>query len=136
MTKQIATYQDLLDEKERLQQLLKAQKELVRADFNEVKEEFAPVRSAFHMIGKFTTRDKSNPLLSGVAGTAIDLLVRRFLLARTGWLTKLAVPFLMKNFSSHVLGENKKPILKKLFSLFGKKPHMNGKMKPADTPLK
>lgn len=125
----IATYQDLLDEKERLKQLLSAQKELVRQDFNEIKAELAPVRNAFSFIGKVTTKDKSNPLLNGVADTVIDIFIKRMILSRTGWITRLAVPFLMKNFSSHLIGDNKKSILKKVFSLFGSKRHMNGDLR-------
>lgn len=127
MTKTIATYQDLLDEKERLTQLLKAQKELVHADFQELKAELAPVRAAFSTIGKMTTRDSSNPLLTGVTNTVIDVAIRNLLLNKAGWLTRMVVPFVMKNFSSHVIADNKQPILKKIFSLFGKKHKMNGK---------
>lgn len=126
MTNTIATYQDLLDEKERLTQLLKAQKELVHADFQELKAELLPVRSAIATIGKMTTRDSSNPLLTGVTNTVIDVAVRNLFLNKAGWLTRMIVPFVMKNFSSHVIADNKQPILKKLFSLFGKKHKMNG----------
>lgn len=132
MTNTIATYHDLLEEKERLSKLLKAQKELVRLDFKEVKAELEPLRSAISMVGKITTRDKSNPLLTGVANTVIDVAIRNLILSRSGWLTRLVVPFIAKNFSSHVIADNKKPILKKLFSLFGKK-NMNGKAHIAET---
>ena len=127
MTKSVATYQDLLDEKERLTQLLKAQKELVRLDFEEVKAELAPLRSAISTIGKITTRDSNNPVLTGIANTVIDVAVKNVLLNKAGWITRLVVPFFMKNFSSHVIADNKQPILKKIFSLFGKKHKMNGK---------
>ena len=44
MTKKINTYEDLLEEKERLQKLLQAQKELVRADIAELKLQLKPRR--------------------------------------------------------------------------------------------
>ena len=126
MTKPIRTYEDLMEEKERLNQLLAAQRELIRQDFNEIKEELAPVRSAISMVGKFATRDNRNFLLTTAAETAIELVIRRMLLARAGWFTKLVVPFVMKNFSSHVLADNKDKILGKLAKWFGKK-NANGK---------
>jgi hypothetical protein len=122
MTKpRIATYDDLLQEKIRLKALLQAQKELVRQDIQEIKEELAPVKSAISMVGKFATRDNSNVLLTTAAEGVIDLVVRKLVLARAGWITKMVVPFLMKNFSSHVVNDNKDKLFSKLFSWFGKK---------------
>ena len=126
MTKPIRTYEDLMEEKARLNQLLAAQRELIRQDFNEIKEELAPVRSAISMVGKFATRDNRNFLLTTAAETTIELVIRRMLLAKAGWFTKLVVPFVMKNFSSHVLADNKDKILGKLAKWFGKK-NANGK---------
>lgn len=121
MTKSIRTYEDLMEEKERLNQLLAAQRELIRQDFNEIKEELAPVRSAISMVGKFATRDNRNFLLTTAADTAIELVIRRMLLAKAGWFTKIIVPFFMKNFSSHVIADHKDKILDKLSRWFGKK---------------
>lgn len=123
MTKKptIRTYNDLLAEKARLKELLQAQKELVRADVEEIKMELQPVKTAIGVIGKFTTRDKSNPLLTSATEGLIDLVVRKMILSRSGWLTKIVVPFLMKNVSSHLVNENQGAIFSKLFSLFSKK---------------
>lgn len=117
----IATYDDLLQEKARLKALLQAQKDLVRQDIQQIKQELAPVKSAISMVGKFATRDNSNVLLTTAAEGVIDLVFRRLILARAGWFTKMAIPFLMKNFSSHVVNDNKDKLFAKLFSWFGKK---------------
>jgi hypothetical protein len=117
----IRTYNDLLTEKERLKALLQAQKAVIRQDVEEIKAELQPVKNAISVVGKFTTRDKSNPLLTSATESIIDLLVKRMLLSRTGWLTKLVVPFLMKNVSSHLVNANQGKIFSKLFSFFGKK---------------
>ncbi|HKO82725.1 MAG TPA: hypothetical protein VJU78_20100 [Chitinophagaceae bacterium] len=126
MTKPIRTYKDLLEEKERLKLLLSAQKELIRQDINQVKQELAPVRSAVSIIGKVVTKDKSSWVLSTAADTIIDMVVKRMVLAKAGWFTKLVVPFFMKNFSSHVIADNKDKIISKLSSWFSKK-NANGK---------
>lgn len=121
MTNRINTYKELLLEKERLTLLLQAQKQLVRADINEIKEELAPVHSAISLVGKITTRDSGNWLINKASNSIIDLVVKKIILARSGWLTKLAVPFFIKNFSSHVIADHKEEILGKLFSWIGKK---------------
>lgn len=126
MTKPIRTYKELLEEKERLKLLLSAQKELVRQDINEIKLELAPVKSAINVVGKFATKDNRNWILTTAADTIIDLVIRKMVLSKAGFITKMVVPFFMKNFSSHVIGDNKDKIVSKLSSWFGKK-NANGK---------
>jgi len=138
MTSTIKTYEDLLAEKQRLQTLMQTQKEIIRGDIDEIKEELAPVKTAISFVGKLTTQDHSNPLLNGTINTVIDLVMRRVVLARAGWFTKLVVPFFVKNFSSHVIDDKKDDILRKVFSLFKKKKkgdnshESNGKMHPVE----
>ena len=128
MTNRIDSYEDLLKEQARLKLLLQAQKELVRADINQIKQEFvAPVRSAISYVGKFATKEKGNWLLTTAADTVIDIVLKRIVLSRAGWVTKLVIPFFMKNFSSHIIADNKDKIVNKLFSWIGKK-NENGKM--------
>jgi len=126
MTTQIKTYDDLLKEKQRLKTLLASQKEIVRVDIKEIKEELAPIKNAISFVGKLGTKDTSNPLLSFTSDTLINLVVKKLLLAKSGWITKIVVPFLLKNYSSHVLSDNKGGIMQKLFSLISKK-NANGK---------
>jgi hypothetical protein len=134
MTSTIRTYDDLLAEKQRLQALLNTQKQIIREDINEIRQELAPVKTAINFVGKLTTQDHSNPLISGTMNTIIDLVMRNVVLARAGWFTRFIVPYFMKNFSSHVVDEKKDDILRKVFSLFKKKKkgdkthESNGKM--------
>lgn len=131
MTKRINTYNDLLEEKDRLKKLLQAQKELIKEDVNEIKEELRPVREAAGVVGKFITRDHTNPLLTMGTDAAIDLLVRKLILSRAGWFGKLVIPFLVKNFTSHVVTDNIGTIKDKIFSLFSKKHKQNGRHEPS-----
>ena len=41
-------------------------------------------------------------------------------MAKAGWVTKLAVPFVVKNYSSHLLAEKGGNFLGKVFNFFGK----------------
>ena len=126
MTNQIHSYKELLEERERLTALLHAQRAELREDFNKLKEEFEPVKAAVAVIGKFTTKDKSNWLLTTAADTAIDLVVRKFILSRAGWLARIILPLFMKNLSSHLIADNKDKIFSKIFSWFSKE-KSNGK---------
>jgi hypothetical protein len=140
MKSRINTYEDLLDEQKRLQLLLQTQKDIVRQDIREIKEELAPIKTAVNFIGKLTTRDSGNPLINSTVNTAIDLLIRKVVLGRAGWITKLVVPFIIKNFASHAIDEKKDSIIQKLFSWFGKKKKedhpdpatSNGKLHPVE----
>src|SRR5690242_5323247 len=121
MTKPITTYEELLMEKNRLQALLRVQKDIVHNDIQEIKQELAPVKSAIEFVSKITTKEPGNFLLNATSNTLIDLVVKKFLLARSGWLTKVAVPFFLKNYSSHIIDENKDTIMSKILSLFKRK---------------
>jgi hypothetical protein len=101
--------------------LLQAQKELIVADIHDLKNELRPTIDAISFLGKIATRDKSDILISGVTNQLIDLVFKKLILARTGWLTRLIVPFFIKNYSSHFIGDHKKEWVKKLFSWIGHK---------------
>lgn len=106
MTRKITTYEDLLEEEQRLQQLLDAQKKLVQSDIEEIKLELAPAIQAVSFAGRLITRDGSNPLVNMGVNSVIDVVIKKGLLGKSGWLARLAVPFFLKNFSSHVVNDN------------------------------
>jgi len=133
MTKKFNSYKELIEEKQKLEVLLHAQKELLRYDVKALKAEFLPVKDAIETIKKFTTKDKSNMLLTAGSDLLINAVIKNLLLARTGWVTKFIVPYFMKNFSSHVLADNKEKWFHKLKSWMGFK---NGKQKKDETTKK
>jgi len=128
MTNTIRTYKDMQEEKKRLQELLVIQKQLIREDIEEIKESLKPVQSALSFAGKLVTRDRGNFILNAGANRIINLVLKNTILARAGWFAKLVVPFLAKNYSSHLISENKGALLSKLFSWIGKK-NANGHVK-------
>ena len=119
-TSNIKSYDDLVREREELEVLLRLHRDQIRHDLHGLREEFRPARQAVSTIGKFFTKDKSSPLLTTGANMLIDVVVKRILLGRAGWITKLIVPMLIKNYSSHVLSDNKGSIFKRIKSLFSK----------------
>lgn len=115
------TYNELLAEKARLKLLLAEQKEIIHQDFNEIKTELEPVRRIFTQAKKLFSKDAGGGLLTLGTDKLIDLLVRRVLLAKSGWLAKLVVPLLAKNYTSHIVDDNKGKIMNWIFSLFKRK---------------
>jgi hypothetical protein len=108
----IRTYDDLLQEEQRLQQHLKAQEAVIRLDLAGFRSNLQPIRKAYDNVSKVFTRDNTSPFMNFGLEFGIDLFIRRVLLARAGWFTKIVIPYLVKNYSSHIIGEEKR---KKLF---------------------
>ena len=113
----IKSYEDLIHERARLQALLVVQRQQVINNWNDVKIELEPVNNAFDVIGKMTHSDKTNPLLNMGLKFASELFLKNFVFARAGWVTRMAVPFVMKNYSSHFISENGKGLINKIKGL-------------------
>jgi hypothetical protein len=130
MKRKIRSYEDLEKEEQLLEELLQTQKQLIQLDVQVLKQQLKPASMALKFFNKITTVDKSNLLLNEGANKVIDLVLNKFILARSGWITRFLVPIFMKNYSSHLIGENKVNIVEKVFSLFGRK---NGRI-PTTSP--
>lgn len=117
----IRTYKDLLQEEQRLHQVLKHQEILIREDLVSMKENLEPIKKVYDQAHKIFTRDNRVPIFNIGLELSIDMLLRRFLLARAGWFAKTFVPYIITNYASHIIGEEKrKAIIKKIEELFNK----------------
>lgn len=91
----IRSYNDLLQEEARLRNELNVRQEAVQAHIQELKQKIAPAASFLSAVGNITKPGKSS-LISAGLGIAADLLLRKSLLRKAGWLTKLAGSFLVR----------------------------------------
>ena len=114
----IRTYQDLLEEKKHLEDELGNKRELIRKDVADLKEEWRPITDLLSSLGKITTKGKTNPLLAIGIDIIGEVLVKNILLTRSGWITRLVVPFLAKNFSTHILNKDGTSIFRQLIDRF------------------
>lgn len=121
MSATIRTYKDLREEKQRLKNLLAIQKERVSADWHGVKTALHPVSNVFGIASKMVTMEKSNPLVNNGLKMATDLFIKNFVLAKAGWITRLAVPFVVKNYSSHIIADKGRIVFQKLEKLFNRR---------------
>ena len=117
----IKNYEDLLQEEMRLLSQLKSKEIEIRDNLAGVKRGLKPIGRVMNMFSKFTTRDKTGALSNFGLDFTIDLFVRRFLLAKAGWFTKILVPYLIKNYSSHIISDQQKAkLMEKINNLFAR----------------
>ena len=117
----IKTYEDLEAEEKRLQALLYSHRENIKDSFVAVKEGLNPFKQVANTVRKLFSRDKSNPMMTVGVGLGVDVLLRKFLLAKSGWLTKIVIPFFVRNYSTHFIAEYKKnKFLRKIAGFFRK----------------
>jgi len=126
----IKNYADLEAEKLRLMALLRNHEEAIKNDVANVREGLKPVSNALNVVNKMATRDNRVPVMNFGVEMGIDLLVRRVLLGRAGWFAKTVVPYIIKNYTSHFIGEEKKKIL------LGKMRDFFQKLRPKNQPVK
>jgi len=117
----IRTYNDLLNEEQRLEQKLKVHEAAIRKELAGFGENLAPVKKFFSTAQKIFTRDNRVPVFNIGLELIIDIFLRRFILKRAGWIAKSIVPYIVKNYSSHIIGEEKrKALVKKIRDIFSK----------------
>lgn len=131
----IKTYGDLLQEEQRLLAQLKATEVQIRDDIAGVKEGLKPLGNVMKTIGKFTTRDKTGVLANFGLDFSVDLFVRKILLARAGWFTKILIPYLIKNYSSHIISEQQRARLMEKINNFFSKLRPKADPQPAEAPV-
>ena len=138
MSRTIKTYDDMCAERERLKTLLLVQKQRVANDWTEVKEKLLPVQNAFGHISKMAKADKSNPAVSMGLKIASDLFLKNFVLAKAGWVAKIAVPFVVKNYSSHLIADKGRTFIGKIANILSRRDRrtsMRTSVNPAAPPV-
>ena len=124
MNKRFQSYQELVKEKQRLEVLLQAQKEVIYYDVEEIKADLQPLKDTVSFVTRIITRDKTSILLNIGSDILINSVVQRFILSKAGWFIRTVIPFFLRNYSSHFLAENKDKWIEKLKSWLS---HKNGR---------
>lgn len=90
----INNYTELMAERKNLEANLRVQKATLHTQINTLRERFEPLAKVVSFLGGFNKRP-GNSLLKIGTNMGIALLVRNKL-AKTGWLAKLILPFILK----------------------------------------
>lgn len=116
----INSYKELREEKTRLKILMLEQKSQIRQDWQMIKEDLKPTFTLAATAKKALTRKASGAVTNLGINLVADGLVRNFLLAKSGGLSRWVIPFLVKNYASHLVGEPEK-MVEKIKHFFRKK---------------
>ncbi|WP_305952283.1 hypothetical protein [Emticicia oligotrophica] len=112
MKNNIQTIDDLRAERARLHNQMQLSKIGMRNEVAAIKEELNPARQAVGVLNDVLTSPKKGLLTLGI-GLGVDIVLRRTILARAGWLPKLVVPFLVRNAATNIVQKNGKSIVEK-----------------------
>ena len=123
MTKKITTYKEMLEEEERLTQLLRFQQQQLKSDVRDIKEELRPLTNVGTIVKKFLTRKSTQGIAWLSTKVLVDGLVKNVILSKSGWFMRFVIPFFLKNYASH-LAEDPEKLMSKIKHMFGK----NGKV--------
>ena len=119
----ITTYEELIREKQRLELQLEVHKSAVKMHVTELKKKLNPVKNVIRFFSNFSAPVASNSLVGAGVGLSVEMLIRKLFFAKTGWITRMIGPILLKNLSANMLAKNKNVLIKRVKALF----HSNGK---------
>lgn len=106
MTK-INNYFELQEERRRLENELLEKKEMIKSEFANIKLKIDPILNIIGLFGNSSPENGKPSLLKMGTSVGIDVM-RHTLLAKSGWLTKLVLPLVLKGISSKVIDTVKK----------------------------
>jgi len=130
MTRKIKTYDDLLEEEQRLTTQLSSYKELIKGDIAGIKDGLNPIKKAKDKVKNlFTREDKNSPAINFTLNFALDYIIRKILPNRTSVITKTLIPFVLKNYVSHLITDDQRKAISK--SLHGLVAKVDGMIKKA-----
>ena len=132
-TRKIKTYEDLLQEEQRLTVQMHSYKDLIKEDIAGLKQGLNPVKRGAKMVKGLFSRGDNGQLLNFGLNFGMDVVLRRMLLARAGWVTKVMVPYLVKNYASHLVTEEQRKAVGKSVSKFISKILMKKKKESFDS---
>ncbi|RYY39191.1 MAG: hypothetical protein EOO08_11745 [Chitinophagaceae bacterium] len=140
MSKKIASYDDLMEEKARLEELLGLQKAAIKGSFNSIQEDVRPVTNGVLVVTRILTRigkrnRPTSPMLNVGLDIGVDMVLRRYLLRKAGWFSRTFVPLAASTLIARYLNSEKETAfskkLKNFFANFGKPPGTPPDMKKA-----
>lgn len=100
----IDNYEDLMEEKERLKELLKESKANIKYSFTLIKDELNPLTGIRENALGALKPNTTNPLVKFGIKRASEFLIGKVLLKRAGWLPRLIVPFLVREITTRIVG--------------------------------
>ncbi len=99
----INSYQELVNERIRLQEQLKHQKTMFKAEVIEIKARLQPFSDFVSFLGIFNQKDvRSDSIMKAVMPVAIDLLGAKFMSGKN-WIARFAVALIVKGIAGRLI---------------------------------
>lgn len=119
MKNNIQSIEDIRAERANLKNKLALSQLHMHTRVQAIQQELNPARQALGVVKDVFARPRKGLLYVGV-GIGVDLLLRRRLLKKAGWLPRLVVPFLVQNAAANVIQRNSTSFLEKGLKWFKK----------------
>jgi hypothetical protein len=97
----------------------------IERNIQDIKHWLQPIEAVKRKAGKMLVNEHDG-ILSDSIGALVSLIGKKVIFRNSGIVTRLLVPFLMKNVTANVVAENKDKILTWIFSFLSKKEQKNG----------
>ncbi|SDD41810.1 hypothetical protein [Niabella drilacis] len=101
----ITTHQELMQEKARLKARLRQHKTQLRYSVEEIKDTLNPISQIAKTTKKIWNADSSNPLIAMGVTKLTDLVIRKGILRKAGWLSRLVAPVLVQKIATYLVSE-------------------------------
>lgn len=106
--KKINNYIELQAERRRLERELLEKKELIKQELKSIRLKVDPILNLVSLFGTSQQGSNGKPSLLKI-GTSVGIdVMRQTVLAKSGWLTKLVLPMVLKGISSKVIDKVQK----------------------------
>ncbi|HMU46980.1 MAG TPA: hypothetical protein PKC72_11460 [Chitinophagaceae bacterium] len=121
----ISAYEELIAEKQKLEILFEAQKALVKYEFEELRDEITPALNVIDFLKKLSFRNKDNPLIQSGINILIDMIAEKINSNNTDIIKTKIVPYILKNYTSHLLAGATVEFVQQVTSLFNQEEENN-----------
>jgi hypothetical protein len=118
----INTLSELKQERQRLKLHQIFLETEIKKDFNEIKEQLAPLQLLTKGASKFLS-SRDNSVVGNSVGYLTNLILKNVIMRKSGFLAKLIVPFLAKNVAGNIAEANKPKITHWIEELISKFKH-------------
>lgn len=101
----ITTHAELMQEKARLKARLKQRKTQLRQSVETIKETLNPISHIARTTKEIWNAEASNPLIAMGVTKLTDVLIRKGILRKAGWLSRLIAPVLVQKIATYLISE-------------------------------
>lgn len=105
----ISTYEELVEERKKVEANIATSKLILQQGVRDLQEKLTPILNLLPLLNVFNRKKNGSPFLNFMASLGIDLFVGQRMLSKSGWLSRLFIPLVLKGATALALGKSKAP---------------------------